>query len=239
MSKATTRAQERAERAAAALAEQRRKERRRTVIAVVGVVLAMLVIVGGGVLLGKLSSNGPTGTAGSGDTVGVAIGPADAPHTVVVYEDFICPYCGELEKASREQLQELADDGRARVEYRPFQLLDIDYSRTALQVFGALRSLGDDAVTKEFHDLLYDNQPSEEGPFPGEDDVIALAVRAGADEAAVRDALDTGKDWADQATSDASDAGIRSTPTVFLDGSRFTDYTGMDDLATNLEKAVS
>ena len=238
MSKAS--AQARAERAAAALAEQRRRERRRTILSVIAVVLGMVVIVGGGALLGKLNHKDPdTSTASGGDAVGVAIGPADAPHDIVIYEDFICPYCGELEKASHEKLQELADAGKVRVEYRPFQLLDIDYSPMALQVFGAVRSLGDDTVTKKFHDLLYADQPSEQGPFPSQDDVIKLAVQAGADESAVRGALDAGKSWAETATADASAAGVRSTPTVLLDGSTFTDYRSMDDLAANLAKAVA
>ncbi|MFT4289225.1 DsbA family protein [Nocardioides sp.] len=241
MSKAS--AQERAERAAAALAEQRRRERRRTVVSVVGVVLVMIAIVAGGALLGKLNHKDPDPSVSSNGsttgTVGVAIGPADAPHTIVIYEDFICPFCGELEKASHEKLQELADDGLVRVEYRPFQLLDLDYSPLALQVFGAVRSLGDDTVTKEFHDLLYADQPSEKGPYPSQDDIIATAVQAGADESAVRGALDAGKDWADTATADAAAAGVQSTPTVLLDGSTFTDYRSVDDLADNLISAVS
>jgi len=48
------------------------------------------------------------GDPGSGRGTSVTIGPANAPHAVVIWEDFLCPYCGELEKQTHEQLTQLA-----------------------------------------------------------------------------------------------------------------------------------
>jgi protein-disulfide isomerase len=230
----------RTERAAAAVHEMRQQERRRRNLMVGGVVLVLLVIILGGYALSRsldTSDDVKAPAAGAGD-YGLAIGPADAPHDVVVYEDFLCPYCGELEKASRSDLAELASEGKVRVEYRPFNLLSSisDYSERSAAVFAVVLDTSGPDVAKKLHDLLFENQPSESGPFPSDDDLIDLAVEAGADEAEVRKAVEAGDglDWVARATTAAQDAGVRGTPTVLLDGKVFQDGRTMDDLAANL-----
>lgn len=236
-------AQARADRAAAALLEQRRRERRRTVLTVVAVVAVMVAIIGGGFLLGKRNGGGPTSAAadpGSGGVV-VRIGKESAPHSVVIYEDFLCPYCGELEKQTHEKLAALADEGKVSVTYRPFRLLDPDYSQQSLEVFAATQHTAGDAVAKKLHDELYAQQPSETAAsFPTQADLVALAVQAGADRTKVQQALDSGEAtrWADASTKAATDAGVRSTPTVLLDGSEVTGRT-VDDIGATLLQAVS
>ena len=91
-------------------------------------------------------------------------------------------------EATNERLAELADEGKVRVEYRPFVLLSSagDYSRRATAAFrsgpGGAR---DRAWPRSSTTYCSANQPSEAGPFPSDDDLIALAVEAGADEDAV------------------------------------------------------
>jgi protein-disulfide isomerase len=234
-------AEARSERAAAALAEQRRRERRRTILSVLGVVVAMAVIVAAGLLISKNRASGPTDAAADPGTgsASVTIGTASAPHSVVIWEDFLCPFCGELEKQTGEKLSAAADAGKVQVTYRPFNLLQTDYSQQSLEVFAATRHSAGEQVAKKLHDLLYQNQPSEQGPFPSKADIVALAVQAGADKATVQKSLDDGDatGWADESTQAASDAGVQSTPTVLLDGKELTGRT-VDDLAANLLKAV-
>lgn len=234
-------AAERAERAAAALAEQRRRERRRTFLSISGVVVAMALIVAGGFLLSRNNGKGPSDTAADpGSGTAVTIGQKSAPHSVVIYEDFLCPYCGELEKRTHQELAALADQGKVQVTYRPFDLLQTDYSKDSLEVFVAVQHTAGDATAKKLHDLFYAQQPSEQGPFPSRADLMALAVQAGADQAKVQQAIDNGDatTWADEATKVADDAGVRSTPTVLLDGSELSGRT-IDEMAQNLLKAVS
>jgi len=231
---------DRAERVAAAMREQQQSERRRRNLMVGGVVAALVVIIVGGFLLSRaLDTSDDVNAPGAGQGEhGVTLGPADAPHDVVIYEDFLCPYCGELESASRADLTRLAADGKVRVEYRPFDLLSriSDYSERSAAVFGVVLDTSGPDVAKKLHDLLYENQPSESGPFPTDDDLVALAVEAGADEAEVRRGLEdgTGTDWVSAATKAALATGLKGTPTVLLDGEVFTEGRTMDDLASNL-----
>ena len=249
MSKSSERAQ-RMEKAAAALAAQKAREKRRSLLMIIGVVAAMVVIVGGGFLVATLNSNSPKVPAGgalpSGTdsaSIGLKVGPDSAPHKVVIYEDFICPFCGMFEQASHTELASLAAAGKVQLDYRPFHFLRPDYSEQALEVFEAVKAQGDASVTKAFHDELYTaaNQPSETGPYPSQADIVALAVKAGADKTAVEKALSDGSaaTAAKAATTDAGNAGVQATPTILLDGKEFLDGTTVQQLAANLVKAVS
>lgn len=248
MSKSSERA-ERMQKAAAQLAAQKAREKRRNLLMILGVVAAMVVIVGGGALIASMNNNAPqvpTGGALSGggsSSIGVTVGPAGAPHQVVIYEDFICPFCGMFEQASHAELASLAAAGKVQISYRPFHFLPEDYSEQALEVFEAVKAQGNTTVTKAFHDELYTsaNQPSEAGPYPSQSDIVALAVKAGADQGAIQKALSDGsaKTAAKDATTDAGTAHVQATPTILLDGKEFVDGTTVQQLAANLIKTLS
>ena len=218
------RAEERAARAQAAREAQQKAQRRRTIRAVSIVVGALVLVVVAGFLFTRAtdtSTDVMAAPAGSGE-YGVTMGEAGAPHSVVVYEDFLCPFCGDLEAATREELEELAADGELLVEYRPFNLLEriSDYSPRSTNAFAVVLTESGPEVAKEFHDLLFDNQPSESGPFPDNEALLDLAVEAGAEESEVSEGIleETMSDWVDAATQAAADAGVRGTPTVLVDG---------------------
>jgi protein-disulfide isomerase len=226
--------------AAALRKQQEAAERRRRTLMIGGVVVALLVVVVGGWFLSRaLDTTGDVNAPAAGSKYGVTLGPANAPHDVVIYEDFLCPFCGEFEKASRDDLAKLAEEGKVRVEYRPFDFLSTlgDYSARSAEAFSIVLDKSGPDVAKKFHDLLYENQPEEKGPFPSNADILKLAVQAGANEADVKDAItnaDGKGPWVTGATQAALDAGVRSTPTVLLDGKVFQDGRSQDEIASNL-----
>jgi protein-disulfide isomerase len=235
----------RAERAAAALKEKQRRERRRQILTVVGVLVVIALIVGGGFLINSMRDD----TAKTADTApapgssfGLTIGSAAAPHKLIVYEDFLCPFCGEFEKATHEQLAQLAADNQVQVEYRPIVFLGRagPYSANSTLIWWLVQQQAGDDVAKKFHDLLFANQPSEEGPFPSQDDLYALAAQAGADADAIKAAVANheGAQEVADATKAATKLGVKSTPTLILDGKAFTNGRTVDDLAANLLKAL-
>ena len=242
-----SKANARAEKAAAERAAQAKREARRRLLTIGGVVLAMLLIVGGAIIASVVQNNknnAKIADAASGRSdYGVTIGPDDAPHKVVIYEDFLCPFCGELEKRTRDDLARLAADGKVQVEYRPFDLLSQlgDYPIRAASAFSVVLEESGPKVAKEFHDLLFENQPSEQDPGSvTNDDLVDLAVEAGATEADVADAIRnvSNEDWVTEATAEAQKAGVTSTPTIVLDGDVFTDGRTIDDQAENLIAAL-
>jgi protein-disulfide isomerase len=140
----------------------------------------------------------------------------------VVYEDFLCPFCGQLELTVRDQLDAAVEAGEVSVEYRPLGFLERidDYSPESVNAFAVVLDESGPEVAKTFHDLLFDNQPSESGPFPDSDDLVDLAVEAGATEADVRPGIEdmAFEGWIDAANDAASREGVNSTPTVLVDG---------------------
>ena len=243
-----TKSEERARKAAEALAARKRAERRRNILVGAGVVVAVAAIVGAGFAINKATDDGPSGEATAATSeYDVAIGDEDAPHTIVIYEDFICPVCGALETASAEKLEQAAEEGKVYVSYRPFNLFSDpshpahDYSIDAASAFAVVLEEEGPEVAKEFHDLLFAEQPPEAGPHPDADWLVEKAVEAGADEDAVREGIEegAGEDWVEEATEAATDAGINSTPTILLDGEEYREGRTFEELADNLVAEVS
>lgn len=243
MSKDNSKATARAQKAAEMRAAQARHESRRRILTIAAVLAVMVLIIGGAIAISVLNKDEVKAVAAGSSDYGVSIGDKDAPHTVIIYEDFLCPFCGELEAATRDDLAKLAADGKVFVEYRPFDLLSRlgDYPIRATSAFALVLEKSGPDVAKKFHDLLYENQPSEQNPDAAtNDDLVDLAVEAGASESDVREGIESlsHEDWVTKATEEAGKAGVTGTPTILLDGEVFDDGRTVDDLADNLIAAV-
>ena len=234
----------RSERAAAVRAQQERRERNRRVGLVVGIVVLLGAIVAGGAWYG--SGGGKADVPSTADllvtagTTSLKVGQPDAPVTVVIYEDFQCPYCRELENSTRTFLRENAAKGKVLVEYQPINLLaDLPYSLKALTAWGSVLHGGTPQAALELHDLLYDHQPYEQSSGSVTDDQIAEWVaKADGDSAAALAAMKTPDQEFVGAVHDVMAAKkIQGTPTVLVDGKELT-ASSMSDLAEQIEAAV-
>jgi protein-disulfide isomerase len=237
--------QSRTERAAAIRAAQARKERNRRVGLVVGIVVLLGAIVAAGAWFGA-GGGADTKTSGTGAqsvTAGstwLGVGDPKAPVKVVVYEDFLCPFCRELEASTRDFLRENADKGRVYVEYRPINLLrQYGYSAKALNAWAAvLRNASPDAALK-VHNLFFDKQPYEQASDQVSDSQIAAWVKeAGGDNAKVREAMKTkDTEYFDAAQADMNKEKISGTPTVFINGKELP-IADVTQMVSQIEAAV-
>ncbi|MER5638080.1 thioredoxin domain-containing protein [Kitasatospora sp. NPDC002227] len=166
----------------------------------------------------------PANTTGPDGTV-VVYGKADAPHTLKVYEDFRCPICKELEDSAGQSVQQLADSGTYKIEYHLAAFLDDGLggkgSKTALAAAGAALNEGVDKF-KQFHDVLYANQPAEKvDGFGDVNHILDLAAKVpGLKTDAFTKAVTEGTylPWAGKVADAFQASGVRGTPTVILDG---------------------
>ncbi|NYG55969.1 thioredoxin domain-containing protein [Nocardioides perillae] len=216
------------ETAAALHREQERGRRRRAALVQGGVVLALVAVVlvaTVAVLAARDRAAEPAAVpSGVGADGTVTVGSPDAPVTVRLVEDFQCPACGAFEAAVGDQLDTWVESGQVQVEHRPIAFLDrastTEYSSRALGVaLAVLEDAGPDAYA-EVHDLLFASQPPEGGAGLDDERLVDLAVRAGADEAAVAAAAEERPydAWIDEATEAAFEDGVTGTPTVLVDG---------------------
>jgi len=222
-------------RAEAAAAEQRRRRTMITVavLAVVAALVAVVVIV-------KVAQDDrrqqdaallqpPKGATSDG----LPFGPAGAKVTVDVWEDFMCPYCGQFELANDAQLRAWVTAGTVRVVYHPVAILDeastTGYSTRAANASAAVYDASPTSW-QDFHKALYENQPAEGSAGLPDTRLVSLATAAGAPQASVQSALDTKRfvGWTGQVTDAMSKAGLQSTPTVLVNGTKVTFTGGFD-----------
>ncbi|WP_354643650.1 DsbA family protein [Kitasatospora camelliae] len=168
------------------------------------------------------NATGPDGTV-------VVYGRPDAPHTLKVYEDFRCPVCERFETSTGKAVQQLADDGTYKIEYHLAAFLDTNLggqgSHTALAAMGAALNEGTDKF-KQFHDVLYANQPEERvDGFGDVNRILELAAQVpGLRTEGFTKAVTEGtyRPWADKVAKAFNASGVRGTPTVTLDDKPLT-----------------
>lgn len=234
----------RAGRAAAIRQQQARRDRNRNI----GIGAALLLLISAFVAAAVLFSGGDkTATTASSAPKAVADGQAlvvgnnpNAKTKVVVFEDFLCPFCRQFEASSRSFLRDDARKGKVLVEYRPFQLIQDDYSKRALNAWAAVLEHGTPAQALKLHDLLYDKQPYEQNPNKPDDRQIAAWVKSvGADSSAVTKALGSeNQTFYAAAEASAREANITGTPTILVNG-QVLKGGSVTDLADNLQKMIA
>ena len=226
--------QKRAERA-----EQMRKEREKAdkrqrnliTIAIVAVVIVLVGVAAWGVTT-MSEDNGPEafGITYGPEEVGAEVAEGqDEPVKVELYEDFQCPACAAFESAFGQELKDRVASGQIEITYRPYSFLDRaslnDYSSRAHNAAMCVYEQEGTEKYVEFHEYLYANQPPEGTAGPENEDLIAAAEGLGVTgiEDCVNDGTYDGR--IERAREAGSEAGVTSTPTVFIDGEKL-DYNG-------------
>jgi protein-disulfide isomerase len=143
-----------------------------------------------------------------------AVGPDDAPVTLVEYGDYECPYCGMAYLIVKSAQKELGK--QLRFVFRNFPLAEAHpHARLAAQAAEAAAAQG---KFWEMHDLLFEHQGALEA-----DDIIGYAKSLGLDTAQfARDLEDSkhAKRIRDDFRSGVR-SGVNGTPTFFVNGGRY------------------
>lgn len=203
-----------------------RRQRRNKILTQVGV-LVVVAAIAVAVTIGIMKATEPDKVAapkGFSDNGSITEGNPDAKVTVTLVEDFACPHCAALHAASKDLIEGYADGDDVKVEYRPVGFLDQmstdEYSSRALNA--AVCVVQDDPRNwTAMHDALFENQPAEGGKGLSDDELVALAVKAGADEGSVSTCIDDNKNekWVDYTSHEiTNEKGFGGTPRVKVNG---------------------
>jgi protein-disulfide isomerase len=216
-------------------------DRRRNLLIQVGLTAVVILFAVGMLLLilkpweQKGAKEGPP--AGEVRPISVAVQDklirdnAGKPKVVLaMYEDFLCPHCGEFERRMGATVNQLIDAGAVQADYFMVALPSLDRPQTdyyssraggaAYCVAEADTSPAKDAF-RRFHAALYAQQPGEtSSTFPTNEQLIGTARQAGVASQSLSDCINNGT-YTAMVQGMVKGAGITYTPTIKLNGEDF------------------
>ena len=150
-----------------------------------------------------------------------ALGPKNAPVTIVEFSDFECPFCQRL-KAMLEQEVLPKEPGKVRVVFRNFPLPMHPWAKPAA-LLAACAGLQDDASFWKVHDFLFDNQRTltPDNITPKVTEFVSTSTKLDPSQfkKCVDRDLTLGMITKDMALGQQN--GVRATPTAFINGVRY------------------
>ncbi len=160
---------------------------------------------------------------------GPSRGPADAPVTIVMFTDTMCPYCGKVLATIDEVWDEFP--GKLRLVVKQFPV----HAQAVLAAEASLAATAQDKYWP-FHDQMFANQDDL-----GHDALIEDARRAGLDVAVFTDALDRHTYAAALAAEQAAakEIEIAATPSFLINGQHFVGARPVADLRAAIVAALA
>ncbi len=138
-------------------------------------------------------------------------GKEDAPVTIVVFDDFQCPYCEKFFSGALPNIRSnYIDTGKVKFVFKHFPLSFHQYAEKAAE---AAECAGEQGKFWEMHDKLYENQNALDI-----DSLKSYAADLGLNTEQFNQCLDSGK-YADKVKADFDqgvELGVRGTPTFFV-----------------------
>lgn len=208
-----------------------RKQRNIITVAIVAVVVVLLGVAGFGInSLSKQNAKSteviePRNLVDAGVPFPAAEGvevDANAP-VVDIFVDFLCPACGQFEAAMGPTIKQAAAAGEIQLRFKPFSFLHNqstnEYSRRAMNIsMCVLDEKGPEAFWT-MEGLLFQNQPSEGGAGPSDEDLLVMAEGAGI--TGIDACVNNEKfvPWIDEIKDTfAKDRKVSGTPTMHING---------------------
>ena len=219
--------------------------------------LAVVVAFGAGIAIGRATApgtatvTGPSPTAGSPSgsptpaPTGIAglpqdgnrLGLADAKVVVEYWADFQCPFCAKFAQETIPQLESRIADGTVAIVHRDFAFLGGESVDAAV----AVRCAGQQGRFWAMHDAVYASQVGENQGAFARARLQQIAASVGLDATAFTACLDEREPLLEVLDDTAAGvrAGIASTPTIDVNGTRFLGVTDVTKLLSTIDAAAA
>jgi protein-disulfide isomerase len=219
-------------------------DRRRNMLVRVG--LTAVVVIFAVALVGYILIN-KTDKPAQGDAKSIRVtssslitkeGTSEPKAVLSMYEDFLCPACGNFEKQFGPTVNKLIDSGAVAADYYMVSILDRQGDGYSSRASNAGYCVADESTEafRRFHAALYAQQPEEGvGPFPDNARLTEVARQAGAG-GNVPKCITDGT-YVDMAKGLAQATGVNSTPTIRINGEEYRPTTP-DALVAKIETIV-
>lgn len=199
----------------------------------IGVVAALLVALIAVMVYLAARGDGLT-AAGGANTLpeggGIVVNPemSDVPE-VHLYEDFQCPFCGQLEQASGQAFDDAAAAGDIKLTYTFMSFLDGSLNNEAsARAANAAVCSADVGIVPSFVEGVFARQPEVEGQGYEDQDFLAAAADSGIEGTDLETFTtcvqqQTYADYVGDMQERASKDGVTSSPVVMVDGEKISD----------------
>jgi protein-disulfide isomerase len=165
-------------------------------------------------------------------------GSSDPKVVLSMYEDFLCPHCGQFEQQFGPTIRKLIDTGAVAADYYMVAILDRQGNGYSSRAANAAYCVADESkeAFQRFHEALYLQQPAEGAAvFPDNARLIEVARQAGAG-GGVPDCINKGR-YTEMTQGLAAATGIQATPTVRINGQDYETSTP-DALVAKVKEIV-
>ncbi len=171
----------------------------------------------------------------------VVLGDPKAPVTIVEFGDYQCPFCGKFFSQVEPLLrEEYIKTGKVKMIYRDFAFLGPESQAAVL----ASECAAEQGKFWAYHDKLYEAEVADGKEHNGNLSsafLKSLAVELNLDSAKFNSCLDSQK-YKEEIQKDYNDgvaAGVRGTPTTFVNGEPVSGAVPYETLKALIEKALT
>lgn len=222
-------------------------DRKRNLLIQIGLTSIVVIFAVGLVLYIVLGSDKPSADearairVASGDVINKdGTTPPEPKAVLSLYEDFLCPACGNFERQFGPTISKLIDSGAVAADYHMVSILDARGDGYSSRAGNAAYCVADESIDafRRFHSALYtaEIQPQEgSGSYPDNARLIELARQAGA-AGSVPDCVNSGR-YLKMVQGMAGAAGITATPTIRINGEDYRPTTP-DALVAKIKEIV-
>ncbi|BBX72801.1 DsbA family protein [Mycobacterium shinjukuense] len=168
-------------------------------------------------------------------------GTSNPKAVVSLYEDFLCPACGNFERGFGPTVSKLIDIGAIAADYSMVAILDSPRNQNySSRAAAAAYCVADESIDafRRFHGALYSPgiQPAETGTsFPDNARLIEIAREAGV-VGTVPDCINSGKHIA-MVDGLAAAANVHATPTIKINGVEY-EWSTPEALVAKIKEIV-
>jgi protein-disulfide isomerase len=170
------------------------------------------------------------------------LGESDAPVTMVMYEDFECPFCKRFEDNAFPQIKEnYIDTGQVKAVWkdRPLPRLHPWAEPAAAAMECVYREGGNEAFWNVKNQIFANQKQLSTSNV--ESQITSWASEQGVSESAVQSCLENGNPM-DEVNADSQeglDIGASGTPTIFIDGQKIVGAQPYSNFESAIEEALN
>lgn len=204
-------------------------------VIVIGMIVFVIAVTGIFIYFDKkpVTNAAAPASVSQADGSGLVFNP-ELENQIDIWEDFQCPACRSFEATNNEYIKKVIVEKKAKVVFHPLTFIGERSSNGVNESIIAANAAAcamDEGKFLEMHELIYQNQGSENSGRYSKEFMIMLGLKANLTSAKFQDCVNGGNydGWTEASSSYAAVKNVNSTPTVTVNGKELNRETPEND----------